>query len=488
MKYKIILLLAFLHLKNPGYGQNVGIGVENPVQKLHVNGAVKIGSTNTNDSGTIRWNSVKNDFEGYVGDRWLSFTGGRSQWGNTEQYATESYGVVADFARDTLFGELISHANEKLAISIPKAENGIYKNSGTVRIHTLNSSGQPGYRHNLYPPVYSDNSFFGKGVDLNKSILYNELVVGEPGATADGNLQQGKAYVYKLNANTGEPGTPQALLQTGVAGDPFDKFGSTVAINGDFIAVAATEKSVNGNSKQGRVYMYKRIYILNQPTDAFTFDATITPADGTAQMMFGSAISLQPGCMAIAAPNATVNGAANAGKVYIYRRINNTWQLEATLPNPTGNAGQVFGKSISINQAGDTLAIGAPDYLFSPGKAYLYVKNNNSWTYSTQFSQGTIQRADAFGCAVDFLNGKLLVGVKEANVGINYQQGKAILYTRSGGGWHREALFTAQNGEANLLFGSSVQLTPNMAIISAPGYTNTQFRAEKGKVFWFLNQ
>ncbi|HNG62616.1 MAG TPA: hypothetical protein PLK54_02630, partial [Ferruginibacter sp.] len=77
---------------------------------------------------------------------------------------------------------------------------------------------------------------------------------------------------------------------------------------------------------------------------------------------------------------------------------------------------------------------------------------------------------------------------KEANVGINYQQGKAILYTRSGGGWHREALFTAQNGEANLLFGSSVQLTPNMAIISAPGYTNTQFRAEKGKVFWFLNQ
>ena len=225
--------------------------------------------------------------------------------------------------------------------------------------------------------------------------------------------------------------------------------------------------------------MYKRIYILNQPTDAFTFDATITPADGTAQMMFGSAISLQPGCMAIAAPNATVNGRPTPEK-YISIAALTTHGNGSNAPNPTGNAGQFFGKSISINQAGDTLAIGAPDYLFSPGKAYLYVKNNNSWTYGTQFSQGTIQRADAFGCAVDFLNGKLLVGGKEANVGINYQQGKAILYTRSGGGWHREALVYSPERRSEPSVRISVQLTPIWPSFRRPAIPIPS-SAEKGK-------
>lgn len=482
------MLFTLLFYISLATAQNVGIGTNTPTQKLQVKGAIRIGNTNINDTATIRWNDIKKDFEGFVGDQWISFTGGKSQWGNTEQYASESNGIEAAHPSDTLFGEIISFANGKLAIAVPKAENGNYKNSGLVRIHTLGSNGQPGYQQTLYPQTYSNHAFFGNGIDLNKSLLYNELVVGEPGVTTDGNAQQGKAYVYKLDPNTGEPAAAQALLQTGSAGDPGDRFGSTVAINGDFIAVAATEKTVNGNLKQGRVYLYKRVYLLNQPTNAFTYDTNITPADGTAQMMFGTAISLQPGFMVIGAPNAAINGAANAGKVYLYKRVNSAWQLEITIPNPTGNAGQFFGKSISINPTGDTLVIGAPDYLFANGKVYIYIKSNNVWSFHTQLALASDQRANGFGSSVHYLNGKLLVGVKDANVGINRQQGKAVLYTVSDGSWQREAMFTPQQGESYLLFGSCVQLANNMAIISAPGFLNSSFRSEKGKVYWFLKQ
>lgn len=53
----------------------VGIGTAAPSQKLTVDGAVQIGTTSTNTSGTMRWNTTTNDFEGFDGVRWWSLTG-----------------------------------------------------------------------------------------------------------------------------------------------------------------------------------------------------------------------------------------------------------------------------------------------------------------------------------------------------------------------------------------------------------------------------
>ncbi len=51
--------------------RNVGIGTPTPLQKLDVNGAVKIGTTATNQPGTIRYNG--GNFEGGNGSSWKSF-------------------------------------------------------------------------------------------------------------------------------------------------------------------------------------------------------------------------------------------------------------------------------------------------------------------------------------------------------------------------------------------------------------------------------
>ncbi len=51
-------------------GGNVGIGVNNPLEKLHVNGAVLIGNTSTNNAGTIRWDGT--NFLGYNGSNWVN--------------------------------------------------------------------------------------------------------------------------------------------------------------------------------------------------------------------------------------------------------------------------------------------------------------------------------------------------------------------------------------------------------------------------------
>jgi len=51
----------------------VGIGTESPVEKLQVEGAIKLGTTSSTNDGTIRFTG--SDFEGYIGGTWKSLFG-----------------------------------------------------------------------------------------------------------------------------------------------------------------------------------------------------------------------------------------------------------------------------------------------------------------------------------------------------------------------------------------------------------------------------
>jgi hypothetical protein len=51
---------------------NVGVGINNPVEKLEVTGGIKLGTTTAANAGTLRYTG--SDFEGYVGGQWKSLT------------------------------------------------------------------------------------------------------------------------------------------------------------------------------------------------------------------------------------------------------------------------------------------------------------------------------------------------------------------------------------------------------------------------------
>ena len=67
--------------------KNVGFGIDTPLNTIHSNGAIIIGNTVTNVSGSIRWTG--SDFEGYNGNTWLSLT---SQPSNNFNDRTSSIG------------------------------------------------------------------------------------------------------------------------------------------------------------------------------------------------------------------------------------------------------------------------------------------------------------------------------------------------------------------------------------------------------------
>jgi len=78
---------------------NVGIGVSLPLEKLHVEGGLRIGNSVTNAAGTMRWTG--SDFEGYDGSTWKSLTAtgggslppgatGQTLWYNGSSWAATS--------------------------------------------------------------------------------------------------------------------------------------------------------------------------------------------------------------------------------------------------------------------------------------------------------------------------------------------------------------------------------------------------------------
>lgn len=97
----IIILLYVLSISALGYCQNVGIGVPSPTQKLEVSGAIKVGTTATNQPGTIRFNGGK--FEGGDGTTWKDLealpVGGlvASKTYNNPALLAEGYTLAGEF-------------------------------------------------------------------------------------------------------------------------------------------------------------------------------------------------------------------------------------------------------------------------------------------------------------------------------------------------------------------------------------------------------
>ena len=104
-----------------------------PLEKLEVNGAVKLGSTSTDHTGTIQWDGTH--FKGYNGSSWLNLdesggTGGTSNWTESGNHLfptnlTDSVGIGTNFPKvpfevhgtTNIYGETKISTNTKVTFS-----------------------------------------------------------------------------------------------------------------------------------------------------------------------------------------------------------------------------------------------------------------------------------------------------------------------------------------------------------------------------------
>lgn len=468
--------LAFLQ------AQNVGIGTNNPVEKLEVSGGVKIGASSNANPGTIRWNAVKNDFEGFNGVAWVSLTGGKGQWGNqasfiTENDASQHYLIHSGGNPGDYLGESIAMHN---GIAVAGAR-GDYSSSGNILysgnayLYTKAEEGWMLRRTILNPtPAYGEN--FGAAIGIHN----NQIIVGANTAQVS-NVRKGEAYVFQY-----DPVSYNLTLQATLAaidGEENDYYGSGVDIHGDIAVVGASLKTVSGSVRAGAVYAYKRT------GNSWTHIAYLTPADRAPEDRFGAKVSVNGNWLAVSAIHAIVNGKAQAGKVYLYK-LNSAgiaYVYHSTITAPDPAAYDRFGTGLHLT--GDTLVVGAPRYIGTPsgdgnGKVMLYVRNGDTWQHQHTFTASDGKKGDAFGTSVRIEGQRLIVGAYRAKVGPNLTQGKAYMFYNDGSTWQEEAVFTNSDGSNGSHFGWGVAIEGNDAVISANshnwlGYTN------HGRIYFF---
>lgn len=151
--------------------------------------------------------------------------------------------------------------------------------------------------------------FFGVSVALSDGVA----VVGAY-LTDEGEMNSGSAYVYRFNGSTWME--EQKLVASDGAAD--DRFGGSVAVSGDVVVVGAVQDDDYGTDS-GSAYVYR----VNG--SVWIEEVKLLPTDGAARDKFGVSVAVSGNLVAIGAYMDDENDISDSGSVYGFRFDGLTW-------------------------------------------------------------------------------------------------------------------------------------------------------------------
>lgn len=232
-----------------------------------------------------------------------------------------------------------------------------------------------------------------------------------------------------------------------------DGLGHSVALDGDTAVVGAPLKPPAG---QGMAYVFER------SGQSWSQVAALTAADAGANDGLGKSVAVNGDTILVGAPGWCMG--ASRGAVYVFERSGSTWSQRASLAAGDGVSGDRFGSAVAID--GETALVGAPGKASGRGAAYVFIRSGPYWTQEAEFWPAGGTASDGFGRAVALDGETAVVG---ASGGGATHTGTAYVYVRSGSSWTQQALLTANDGAAYDMFGDSVAIAGDTAIVGASG-------------------
>ncbi|TWT55024.1 hypothetical protein Pla22_26780 [Rubripirellula amarantea] len=235
---------------------------------------------------------------------------------------------------------------------------------------------------------------FGRSVDISGDTVVVGASVADPlGASS------GAAYVFDRNSGgAGAWGQTKKLLgSTQSAGD---RFGQSVSIDADLIAVGAFRHDGVGNDS-GAVYVYSRD---QGGVDNWGEVKAIEASDAAAADQFGYSVSLDGTSLAIGSPLDDEAGVNQLGSVYVYSQDEGgtgNWGQVTKLTADDVEAGDRFGTSVAL--AADRIVAGSPwadDGGNRSGRAYAFENIAGTWTQTRVLTNDEVTTADQYGIAV----------------------------------------------------------------------------------------
>lgn len=316
--------------------------------------------------------------------------------------------------------------------------------SGADPVAPVASGGYPWPEEKVVAGDWTAGDLYG----YSSAITSDMAFVGAPGATVNGNVDEGAVYVYRKENGV----WTQMQKITPGDGGAYDEFGISIAASGNQLLVGSV-----GHGGTGVAYVFTLTGGSWRQDQEFTADDAVG---------FGYVVALNDGTAVVGAPG--VDGFS--GAAYVFRQLNGAWSQTAELTASDGAAGAWFGQSVAIS--GNTIIVGQVPQAalggFSvQGAAYVFTKTGSGWMQTQRLTASDGGIGDFFGDVVTVSGSTALISAPIKQVGA-FNFGAVYVFTRSGGIWSQTQRLIGSNITGPNQFGNSVALHGDAAVIGVP--------------------
>ncbi len=446
-------------------------------------------------------------------------TGGAVRFYNIEvtrgtevNFVRQAYAKASNTGADDHFGYSLALDGDTLAIGAPSEDSGVNGNdadnsaldAGAVYVFVRDINGVWALNAYVKPLVPGAGDRFGWSVALSGNRLAvgapseDSGTIGNPGANSA--VDAGSAYVFVYDGTTWNQ---TAYLKAGNV-EAGDRFGWSVALSGDTLAVGAPleDSAIGLGETDNSASNAGAAYVFHDDGIAWIQQGYIKASNADAGDDFGISVALSGDTLAVGASgesslvsdNPDNNGARTAGAVYVFvRDINGVWAEEDYLKAKTPGAADAFGWSVALD--GDTLAVGAPledgadtgvggvqesNGAVDSGAAYVFSRSVTTWVQSAYVKASNTNSGDAFAWRVALSGDTLAVSAPgedsdarvidgDQTVNTTTTAGAVYVFVSSAGEWTQLDYVKATNTESIDGFGGSVALDGTTLAVGAIG-------------------
>jgi uncharacterized repeat protein (TIGR01451 family) len=308
------------------------------------------------------------------------------------------------------------------------------------------------------------------------SVSGDTAVVSAEFADTPGGIHSGAAWVFV------RAGTSWSFQQKLVASDATaDDFFVNVAISGDTIVVGADSEDTAGGTDAGALYVFVR------SGTSWSEQQKLLASDGAAGDFLGWSVGVWGDTIVAGAFRDNGPGGLDVGSAYVFVRSGNAWSEQQRLTAPDAAPNNNLGESVSIS--GDTIVAGAligdSPAASNTGAAYVFARSGTTWILEQKITASDAAIGDRFGIvAVD--GGTVVVGATMVDTGPTLiNAGQAYVFTRSGTTWSEQQILAASTPTGNDQFGTSVSVFGDTAIVGAPN-EDTAAGIDAGAAYVFV--
>ena len=337
------------------------------------------------------------------------------------QWIEEATLISSDIDEQDWFGFSVAVSGDAILVGAAAADG--FETSGSGAAYVFRFNGIEWVEEaKLTASDAAANDEFGSSV----SICGDVAVVGAPTVLIE---PTGKAYVYRFN---GAEWIEEAKL-LGFDAEQQDRFGNSVAINGDVAVIGAYNEGNTGDPWGGTGAAY--VYRFDQQTGQWNGEGKLTspPAPPEQRDQFGRSVAIRDDAQVMVIgtePLVVVDplsggGDEVVGRAYVYRFDPDAcrgdgcspWINEAELVASDTDADDRFGYAVSIS--GDVVVIGAwgvfedecPFPLIcNAGAAYVFRFDGADWIEQAKVTSSDIQDGDLLGWSVSLSGETAVIG------------------------------------------------------------------------------